>query len=98
MDATGAWSLTPAYDVTFAKGGGWTASHQMRIADKRAGIHRRDLLHVADAFGIRNPQKIIARVEDAVARWPEYAARTGVPRATVDTVQRALTERAREMG
>jgi len=33
MDPTGAWSLTPAYDVTFAPGGGWTASHQMRVND-----------------------------------------------------------------
>jgi hypothetical protein len=25
--------LTPAYDVTFAKGAAWTSSHQMRLAD-----------------------------------------------------------------
>jgi serine/threonine-protein kinase HipA len=98
MDASATWSLTPAYDLTFAKGGGWTATHQMRVADKRAGITRADLIAVAETFAIRNPARIIAQVADAVRRWPELAADHAVPAETVALVKRELDARAREVG
>lgn len=98
MDRSGAWSLTPAYDVTFAKGGRWTATHQMRVADRRGGITRRDLLDVAALVAIKSPDKIIDRVADAVARWPEYARATDVPAETVRVIEQELRDRAREVG
>jgi serine/threonine-protein kinase HipA len=97
MNTAGEWTLKPAYDLTFAKGGGWTATHQMRIADRRSGITRRDLIAVAGTFGIRNPAGMIAQVADAVARWPEFARESGVPSATVADVARELAARAAEM-
>jgi len=93
MDPTGTWSLTPAYDVTFAMGGQWTRTHQMRVADKRTGITRENLVEVGKAFGIRAPGKIIDRIQTASARWPEYAGRTGVPADTVNAIDRSLRER-----
>ncbi len=98
MDRAGTWSLTPAYDLTFARGGGWTARHQMRVADKQSGITRNDLLEVASTFGIRNPGAVIDRVADAVGDWPRYAAAQGVPASTLDRVEDALQERAEEVG
>jgi serine/threonine-protein kinase HipA len=97
MDAAGEWTLTPAYDLTFAKGGGWTATHQMRIADRRSGITRGDLIAVAGTFGIRNPAGMIAQVADAVGRWPEFARECSVPSATVADVAKELAARAAEL-
>jgi len=98
MDRTGSWALTPAYDVTFARGRGYTAAHQMRVADKRAGITRSDLMEVAATFGIRDPRGIIDGTADVVERWPEYAAEAGVPAETTRQVGEALAERRREIG
>jgi serine/threonine-protein kinase HipA len=98
MDGSGAWSLTPAYDLTFAKGGGWTATHQMRVADKRTGITRADLIAVAETFAIRNPGGIIAQVADAVRQWPELAAEQRVPQKTIAYVASELDQRAGELG
>ncbi|HUF51403.1 MAG TPA: type II toxin-antitoxin system HipA family toxin [Longimicrobiales bacterium] len=98
MDTSGAWSLTPAYDLTFAKGGGWTMTHQMRVAGKRSGITRTDLIEVAEMFGLRNPAGIIAQVADAVGRWPECAADQRVPAHTIALVQSELDARAQELG
>jgi serine/threonine-protein kinase HipA len=97
LDADGTWSLTPAYDLTFAKGGGWTATHQMRVADKRSNITRADLIGVAETFGIRNPAGIIAQVADAVAGWPDHAAAQGVPAATIAIVNDELRARGDEV-
>ncbi len=98
MDPTGTWSLTPAYDVTFAMGGQWTRTHQMRVADKQAGITREDLLEVGKAFGIRAPGQIIDQVQAASGRWSEYAKRTGVPADTVTAIDSALRERRAVLG
>jgi len=93
MDKNGEWSLTPAYDLTFAKGSRFTATHQMRVADKRQGIAHADLVSVARTFGIRPPSRIIEEVGDAVARWPDFAREQDVPPGVTRRIQAALEER-----
>ncbi len=98
MDPSGAYTLTPAYDLTFAKGRGYTAQHQMRVQDKREGITRADLLRVAKGFGIRAANGMIDRVQEQVAAWPEFAARYSVPRDDVARVGGELRRRREELG
>lgn len=97
MDRSGAWSLTPAYDITFAKGEGWTSTHQMRVQDKLAGIHEDDLLAVADAFGIKKPRTIIDDVREVLKEWEAYARRYEVPENTVMVIRREIDRRAAEV-
>jgi len=97
MDPSGAWALTPAYDLTFAKGGGWTAHHQMRVADKRSGITRNDLIRVAETFGIRAPGTIIDRVREVVSQWPRYATEQGVPDDANRRITAELERRSAEL-
>ena len=51
MDRAGAWSLAPAFDVTYAYNpeGAWTGAHQMSVNGKRRGIADEDLLAAARA-------------------------------------------------
>jgi serine/threonine-protein kinase HipA len=93
MDLGGTWKLTPAYDLTFAKGEGWTRTHQMRIRDKRAGITYADLIAVGDEFGVRAPGRIIEQVRSAVADWPRFAAEDGVPADVVADLGKELRAR-----
>jgi len=97
MDPSGTWSLTPAYDVTFAKGEGWTRTHQMRIRDRLTGFREEDLTAVADAFGVKKPREIVARVREAVGGWETHAARYGVPPDAVRAVRRELDRRDEEV-
>ena len=97
MDQRGVWSLTPAYDVTFAVGGGYTARHQMRIRDKVAGITHTDLMAVAQEFSIRSAAEIIERVEAVVGSWPQYAAQTGVPADSIKGISESLALRRAEL-
>lgn len=98
MDASGAWRLTPAYDVTFAQGSQFTAAHQMRVRDKVGGITRRDLLDVGQEFSVRSAGQILARIEDVLEGWRGYAAQTGVPAETARDVEEALHARRTELG
>lgn len=98
MDPKGAWSLTPAYDVTFAQGSHFTARHQMRVRDRLEGITRQDLLDVGRDFSVRTAGEILDAIGDVMTRWRQYAERTGVPEEAARGVGEALEVRRRELG
>lgn len=97
MGPDGVWSLTPAYDVTFARGSGWTASHQMRVRDKVRDIRRADLDVVAREFGVKFPGRILERTREALAGWETHAERYGVPDASVRAIRRELDGRTESL-
>lgn len=80
MNKGGDWSLSPAFDMTYAFNpvGIWTSSHQMTVNGKRDGITIRDLLTLADHFHVGAARECISEVRSAVARWPEFGKESGV--------------------
>jgi serine/threonine-protein kinase HipA len=88
MDESGAWSLSPAFDVTHAHNpdSRWTAQHLMSVGGKFSGIGRSDLLEFAERHDIRGARGIIEQVDDAVARWPEFARLAGVAPSEIERV------------
>jgi len=82
------WELAPAYDVTYAynPAGEWTWQHLMAVNGKFADISRADLLAVADRFGIGTAPKVLNRVRDAVAVWPDFAGQAGVSTAETNRI------------
>jgi serine/threonine-protein kinase HipA len=97
MDRAGRWTLAPAYDLTFARGQGFTARHQMRVRDKLAGILASDLLSVGVEFGINDPSAVLEQTRDAIARFEAFAAAQSVPAARVKELRVELDRRAREL-
>ncbi len=81
MDKSGNWSLSPAYDVTYCYGQGWTNQHQMSINGKRDGFNTKDLWSVAQHADInqRTASRILDEVLAAVTQWPTFAEKAGVP-------------------
>jgi len=94
MDRDGTWSLTPAYDVTFAHGTGFTATHQMLVRDKAVDVRETHLLAVAADFGVKQPTRIVEQVRAAIDDWPRHASAYDVPRAAATVVQHELDARA----
>ena len=82
MDRSGAWRLSPAYDLaySFNPSGDWTHEHQMSAAGKRDGFELEDLLRFADNSGLKkNPaSRVIDQVGTAVRDWQRFAASAGV--------------------
>ena len=87
MNASGVWTLAPAYDLTYAKGSGFTRVHQMTLADKNSSITREDVLQMGRAMGIRHTgSHVVQQVADALARWETYASEAGVPTAAAERI------------
>jgi serine/threonine-protein kinase HipA len=91
MDEAGTWSLSPAYDLTYAKGRGFTRAHQMTVGGKSTGIARKDLLALGVAMGIRRDgAEVIARVTAALGTWETEARAAGVPVQHVRRIAKEL--------
>ena len=97
MDQDGAWSLSPAFDVTYSynPGGSWTSQHQMSLNAKRDGFELQDLLALANAASIKKSKakSLISSVRDAVADWARYASCAGIDGSTSRRI--AKTHRCR---
>lgn len=52
MDKEGKWNLSPAYDLTYSVGSGYTKQHQMTINGKGSSIKPRDLITFAHNISI----------------------------------------------
>jgi serine/threonine-protein kinase HipA len=87
MASDGRWSLAPAYDLTYAKGAGFTRAHQMTLGGKAEGITRGDLLALGAAFGIRHDgAPVVEQVLAARAGWKARAREAGVAAALADRI------------
>ncbi|HEX4304404.1 MAG TPA: type II toxin-antitoxin system HipA family toxin [Solirubrobacterales bacterium] len=93
MDRGGNWSLSPAYDVTYAYDprGRWTRQHQMSLNEKREGFEREDFRRVAEtvSMGRGRADAILDEVVEAVSEWPRFAAAAGVADREVERIGRA---------
>jgi len=80
MDKNGNWSLSPAYDLTYAYDpySYWNRRHLMGFRGKFENFTRDDIEKVGISQGIKSRDLIIEQVCDVVSRWDEYARATGV--------------------
>jgi serine/threonine-protein kinase HipA len=93
MDGQGSWALSPAYDVTYARGHGWTRNHQMTVRGKREGITREDLLLLGREFGLgRRAAGIVDEVAAALDGWEGAAEEAGVPAHWVRRIREEIRE------
>ena len=92
MDRQGKWSLSPAYDLSWAYNpvGAWTSKHQMSVNNKWDDISREDLLDVAKNVNIKGADQIIEQVAEAVNLWPELAKENGIPRHLIEKIGNTL--------
>ncbi|MCK4305357.1 MAG: type II toxin-antitoxin system HipA family toxin [Candidatus Eisenbacteria sp.] len=94
MDKTGAWSLAPAFDVTYSYNptGDWTSRHQMTMNGKRDKFTLADFRACAGSALMKrgSAKKIVDEVRGAVSRWPEFASEAQVADRWCGQIQRNL--------
>lgn len=83
MDRSGAWSLSPAYDVTYSYNaqGAWTSRHQMTLNGKRDNFTIEDFKACARVISMKRGRAItiLNEVQAAVKQWLTVAEEAGVP-------------------
>jgi serine/threonine-protein kinase HipA len=93
MNRKGQWSLSPAYDVTYAynPNGKWTQEHQMLIHGKRSQFTKEDLLKSAQSMNIKESKaiQIIEEVKDSILNWKTFAKMAFVDEQTIDFIHQS---------
>jgi serine/threonine-protein kinase HipA len=88
MDKSGKWSLSPAFDVTYAHNpkGVWTNSHQMSINGKRDAFTLKDFVQVGESIGIKDSLEIVSEIVEAVTQWSAHAQEAGLDAYTIKRI------------
>jgi len=71
MDATGNWTFSTAYDLTFSPAP--NNCHQLSFAGTYQNPGKTQLLKLAAHFNIKEPEHIIAQVQDTLTNFSNYA-------------------------
>lgn len=92
MDRRGEWSLSPAYDVSWAHNpsGEWTSKHQLSIGNKLDDFTYADLVDFANRCDINRPADIIKQVKEAVSMWGTIARELSIPENQVRAIEKTL--------
>ena len=95
MDKSGAWSLSPAFDMTYSYNpqGDWTSRHQMSLDGKRDDFSLENFKACAKNASMKRgrAEAIVDQVQSAVLHWKHFAKTAGVPddvAARIATAQR----------
>ncbi len=94
MDRKGAWSLSPAFDLTWSYNplGKWTSAHQMTLNGKRDDFTRADFEACGELALLKRGEAkaILHDVQVVVSRWRDYAEEVGVDPDLRETIWRTL--------
>jgi serine/threonine-protein kinase HipA len=92
MDQSGRWSLSPAFDVSYAYApdGDWTAQHQMSLNGKRTDFVSDDFARCAEVASMKRGRAatILGEVCEAVAGWDRFASEARVSEAKIEQIAR----------
>lgn len=97
MNQQGEWSLSPAYDMTFAfdKDGRFTNSHQVLINGKSLNVERTDYLACGKMMGLSTNRMngIIEQIKESVTHFDEFAMAGGVREERLDYISHLLKDK-----
>lgn len=96
MDKRGQWSLSPAYDISFAynPNGLWTSSHQMCVNGKRKNFSENDFDICARIGGLSQKEvyESISEVKIALSNWKYFAQKAGLSEKRTEEIQSVIKE------
>ena len=83
-DASGQWTLAPAYDLTFSFGPGGEQSMLVMGEGRAPGLEH--LRALSKKHDLKKSKAIIEEVCAAIAQWPKFAEAAGLTKRTVQAI------------
>lgn len=90
LDEKREWTLTPAYDLTYAKGPG--GEHSMSYLGEGATPGKKEILLLGEKTGLSatKVRGIMDEVRSGVECWQDFAGQAGVTRQTRDHIVKKI--------
>lgn len=94
MDRQGKWSLSPAYDLTFAynPNNKWISEHQMLINNKSSRITDKDMIQSGIQMGLTREYcvSVVEEIRQVVNNWYEYAKKAGISDSRSEEIRQGI--------
>jgi serine/threonine-protein kinase HipA len=90
LDSFGKWKLSPAYDLTFSDS--FNGMHSTMVAGESREPGKKQLLELANNFGVKNPTVLIQEVKDVISSWNKYADDCGVAASSRNLIGKVLNQ------
>jgi len=91
MDTQGIWNVSPAYDITFSKGEGYTKEHQLSVKGKTTNFIKSDLLSVAvdHSISLKWANEVIDEIVEKFSSFSQRARRLGINKEKIEKVAKS---------
>ena len=94
MDRSGKWSLSPAYDITYAyhPDNRWISKHQMSVNGKTKDITRDDLIKCGNTMGLPTEfcREVLNHTINVISNWFSYAGKSGLSEERAEQIYNGL--------
>ncbi len=92
MDEKGTWSLSPAYDITYANGTGYTKNHQLSLRGKTNDFTKKDLLDIAKLHSLKDniAKEIIEQTIDIFSTFRSRAKELEINEESISKIEKNL--------
>lgn len=92
MDKNGTWNMSPAYDITYSNGIGYTKNHQLSLNGKINDFVVSDILQLAKKHSIRDnfPKEYLEQILEIFSKFKSKAKELDIKKQTVDRIYNEL--------
>jgi len=90
MDEKGEWMLAPAYDLTFSSSA--HGMHSTTVAGEGKLPGEKQLIALAQEFGVQHVNTIIKEVKLVCSNWIEYANEAEVSKKSSQLIHQKIKE------
>jgi len=91
MDKQGSWSISPAYDITYVNGKGYTKEHQLSLKGQTTDFERKMLVDFAVEQSIRKQDAlhVINEVQEVLSTFSTRAKELEVNKESIERIAKA---------
>ena len=88
MNENGQWNISPAYDITYANGSGYTKNHQLSLLGKVNNFTIEDLLSIAKIHSIKevDARNIINKINNVFSTFEKRANEYSINKTLINEI------------
>ena len=92
MDKNGAWNLSPAYDITYSNGTGYTKNHQFSLNGKTNDFVQKDILELAKKHSIKESmaREYLEEIKEIFSEFKRKAKELEVKEEIIHRISKEL--------
>jgi len=92
MDKNGVWNLSPAYDITYANGTGYTKNHQLSVRGKTNNFSLNDILEIATLHSIKKSfaKETINQITEIFSSFKNRAKQLDIKKDFISEINKSI--------